>query len=348
MSRRGRAWVILALLMGVVMVAMAAFVPVPFVSRSPGPVFDILGEYDGKPVLEVSGAESYPTTGRLDMTTVAEYGGASGPILLPTAIVGLFQPDASVIPDGGAQPGDEQAQIAVFDASTSDALGAAAKYLDRPVHSEPIVVAVVPGSGSDGKLEAGDVIESINGEQVRHADQIGGMVQDRPVGAEFEFVVRRGDGTLTRTVRSRPDPDDPQQPLVGITVDDQYTSDFDVTVNLAQIGGPSAGLMLALGMVDKLTPGDLLAGGHVAGTGTINGDGAVGEIGGIDKKLLAAREAGAEVFLAPERNCEETLGVTPEGLTVAPVASLSDAVDVIEDWRKGQALPTCSGTDSDG
>lgn len=342
MSRRGRAWVVAALVLTVLTVAAAVLAPIPFVVRSPGPVFDILGTVDDKPVLEIAGAPSYPTTGVLDMTTVAESGGPTGAMNVGTALVGLVTSDASVLPDLAPER-DRSLDEAVFDASQSQALGAAARYLDRPVRSAVMVQQVSSGSASDGQLEAGDRIVRIDGHPVRDRGQVVEQVSGQPPGTRFTIVVRRDGQPRRVTVVSRPDPDDPQRGLIGIVLTNAYFSDFTATVNLDGIGGPSAGTMLALGMIDKLTPGDLLAGHTIAGTGTIDGDGLVGPIGGIDKKMLAAQAAGAQLFLAPADNCPEVVDATPDGLTVVPVARLGQAVTAIEDWKANRPVPGCPG-----
>ena len=331
---------IAALVLTLMTVAAAVLAPIPFVARSPGPVFDILGEVDGKQVLEISDSPTYPTTGTLDMTTVAESGGPAGPINVGTALVGLVSPDTSVLPDESSEQ-DRSADQAVFDASQSQALGAAAHYLDRPVTTQVVVLQVAADSASQGILEPGDRILRVNGTRIRDRRDVVDVVSSEPPGTEFRIVVER-DGEVRRVVVvSRPDPDDPQRGLIGIIPEDSYRSDFTATVNLDGIGGPSAGLMLSVGMVDRLTPGDLLGGGTVAGTGTIDGDGAVGPIGGIDKKMLAAQDAGAGLFLAPRDNCGEVVAAQPAGLTVVPVADLTEAVAAIEAWRANRPLPGC-------
>lgn len=343
MTSRGRAWVVAALTLTVLTVAAAVLAPIPFVARSPGPVFDILGEVDGKQVLEIGDAQTYPTSGVLDMTTVAESGGPAGPINVGTALVGLVAPDTSVLPDESSER-DRSADQAIFDASQSQALGAAANYLERPVTTQVVVLEVSPDSAAQGQLEPGDQILRINGKRIGDRTDVVDIVGGEPPGTEFRMVVRRGDERLRVNLTSRPDPDDPERGLIGIVPEDSYRSDFTATVNLDGIGGPSAGLMLALGIVDRLTPGELIGGGTVAGTGTIDGAGTVGPIGGIDKKMLAAQDAGADLFLAPVDNCPDVLGNAPDGLQVVPVADLTEAVAAIEAWRANQPLPGCPRT----
>ena len=116
---------------------------------------------------------------------------------------------------------------------------------------------------------------------------------------------------------------------------------FTVDFNLANIGGPSAGLMFSLAVVDKLTTGDLNDGKFVAGTGTITGDGKVGPIGGITHKMLAAREAGATIFLVPADNCEEAKTAHDDGLELVRVENLDDAVAALKTLSAGGERPAC-------
>jgi PDZ domain-containing protein len=223
-------------------------------------------------------------------------------------------------------------------------LGAAAGYLDRPVTTQVVVVQVLPGSAAAGVLEAGDVILAVDSDPIRDREQLVTQVRASPPGTTFRFRIKRSGEVQTVAVTTRLDPDDPESALVGIVPENRYRSDFTATVNLDGIGGPSAGLMLAVGMVDKLTPGDLLLGRRVAGTGTIDGEGDVGAIGGIDKKMLAAREAGAELFIAPKDNCADVAASQPDGLQVAAVDDLDQTMKVLADWRENLPVLGCPRT----
>ena len=140
------------------------------------------------------------------------------------------------------------------------------------------------------------------------------------------------------------DPDADPVPYLGILVGMQYEAPFDIDFTLQHVGGPSAGMMFSLAIVDMLTDGSMTGGGHVAGTGTIDPTGAVGAIGGIQQKLLGASGAGARLFLAPDSNCGEVAGHEPDGMTVVPVGTLSDARDVVETWAADpdSTFPTCT------
>ena len=135
------------------------------------------------------------------------------------------------------------------------------------------------------------------------------------------------------------------RPLLGVATTASFDFPFQVDIRIEDVGGPSAGMMFALGVIDKLTPGSLTGGRHVAGTGTICGDGTVGPIGGIRQKMVAASGAGATLFLAPQADCDEVAGHVPAGLDVVAVKTLSGALDALEQVRErgsAQGLPTCS------
>ena len=114
-----------------------------------------------------------------------------------------------------------------------------------------------------------------------------------------------------------------------------------MTISVGDIGGPSAGLMFALGIIDKLTPMNLTGGKFIAGTGEIEASGKVDPIGGIQQKMVGARNAGATVFLAPATNCSDVKGAIPAGLQVIKVSTLNQAVTYLEDLKSGQPVPSC-------
>ncbi len=133
--------------------------------------------------------------------------------------------------------------------------------------------------------------------------------------------------------------------VIGVTTMHDYVFPIQVTIQLDNVGGPSAGMMFALGIIDTLSGGELNGGQQVAGTGTIDAAGTVGPIGGIRQKLFGARDAGASVFLAPEKNCGEVVGHVPSGLRVVAVETLDDALTALETIRDDgdlDALPTCT------
>jgi len=352
MTRRTAALVvsIVALLL---LVGAASVLPVPYVRLAPGTPYNTLGEVDGVEIISISGTTTYPTSGNLDLTTVSESGGPYGTLTMGDVLLGLRNPAVRILPVEQVFPEpvdqtvvkEENAQA--FDESQSAAVSAAMSYLHRPLVSQVTASSVTVGGPSDGIITPGDEIVSVAGVTVKNSAGVGAAVRSKPVGTPLTLVLRSAptEGSpaadRTVTVTSAPRPDKPAVPYIGVTVATEYRASFPITFGLKDVGGPSAGMMFALGIVDKLTSGTLNGGKHVAGTGTIDPAGAVGAIGGIAQKVVGARDAGAELFLAPVENCADLVGVVPEGLTVTPVTSLSDAVKAIEAWVAGRAVPAC-------
>jgi PDZ domain-containing protein len=132
------------------------------------------------------------------------------------------------------------------------------------------------------------------------------------------------------------------QAVVGVGVAETYTGfPFRVKVNVGDIGGPSAGLMFALAIIDKLTPQNLAGGRFIAGTGEISVSGTVSPIGGIQQKMAGARAAGATVFLTPAGNCPDTAGAVPAGLRLMKVSTLAGAVAGLKALAAGRPVPSC-------
>jgi PDZ domain-containing protein len=131
------------------------------------------------------------------------------------------------------------------------------------------------------------------------------------------------------------------KPVVGVDVQEGYVFPFSVKISVGNIGGPSAGMMFALGIIDKITSLNLTGGKFIAGTGEITPSGQVSPIGGIQQKMVGARDAGATVFLAPAGNCADTVGAIPAGLRVVKVSTLSQAMSDLEALKAGKPVPSC-------
>ncbi len=339
------------------LVAVAFLLPVPFVKLAPGPTFNVIGQEDGTDVITITGTETFPVSGNLDMTTVLESGGPRGGLTFVDAIASWLDPNDAVVPRELLFPDDvtgeevRQRQAMLFSTSESNAVAAALTYLDRPVITQNVVTAVFEGTPADGVLLPKDEILSINGTEVTEVTQVAEAIRSEPIGTTFEIVVRRDgvevDGVLkddveeTVTVTSGDNPDDAGVPYIGIGVGEYYSAGFPIDFTLEDIGGPSAGLMFATGIVDKLTEENLAAGQHIAGTGTIEPDGTVGPIGGIRQKLAGARAAGATLFLMPAEHCVEAAGHIPDGLTVTPVETLTEGIEAIQAYTAGETVLSC-------
>ena len=330
-----------------VLLTLAALLPVPFVILSPGPTFNTIGDVNGVPLVEISDTTTYPTTGALDMTTIREEGEPRSALTVYGALVAWVDPNRAVLPRellyGDQETGEEveQRNAIMFSTSQSNAIAAALGALGEPVIEDVVVTAVVEGTPAFGVLDAGERIIAVDGRKVTQPADVVDQVRAKPVGSTIVFTVERDGAENDLEVVSAPKPDEPDVPYVGITVGVNYRAEFPIRFTLEDVGGPSAGMMFALAIVDKLSPDDLTGGGHVAGTGTIDPTGAVGAIGGIRQKLAGARGAGATLFLMPEVHCEEAAGHVPDGLTVVPVATLQDSLDALSAWRAGDPLPQC-------
>jgi PDZ domain-containing protein len=326
---------------------VAFLLPVPFVKLSPGPTFNVIGEDEGTDVIRITGTETYPVTGVLDMTTVYETGGPRGGLTFVDAIGSWLDPSDAVVPQELLFPDDISSddvaarQAILFDTSQSNAIAAAMRYLDRPVEIAVVANAVYSDTPAEGVIEAKDEIVAVNGTPVSSAQQVVDAVRGEPVGTTFEFTVQREGTEEVLSVTSAENPDVPGSPFIGIGVGELYSAEFPIDFTLEDVGGPSAGLMFAMGIVDRLTPGSLTGGEHIAGTGTIDPDGVVGPIGGIRQKLAGARDAGAVLFLMPADHCAEAAGHIPDGLTVAPVTTLTEAISSVEAFTAGEPVAQC-------
>ncbi len=344
-TRRG--WMlIIAACSALVLLGIAFLMPVPFVKLAPGPTFNVIGQVDGEDVIQITGTETFPTSGNLDMTTVLESGGPRGGLTFVDAISSWLDPNDAVVPRELIFPDDEtgedvaRRQAVSFSTSQSDAIAAAMTYLGKPIVSQIVVTTVYGDSPADGILEPKDELLAIDGVEVTSTAQVSESIKAKPIGTTFAITINRDGTELEVEVTSAPNPDDASVPYIGIGVGVYYTAEFDIDFTLQDVGGPSAGLMFTTGIIDKLTPGDLTAGKYIAGTGTIAPDGTVGPIGGIRQKLAGARHNGATLFLMPKAHCTEA-GHIPDGLTVVPVATLTEGIQAIEDFNAGKPLATC-------
>lgn len=339
--------VIIAGFVFVLLIVLAAVLPVPFIILSPGPTFNTIGDVDGKPMVVISDTTTYPTTGNLDMTTIREAGEPRSSLSVFQTLSAWIDPNQAVLPRellyeddvSGAQV--EQRNAVMFSTSQSNAIAAAMHQLDKPLLEDVVVTAVIEGTPAYGVINAGEQILAVNGHKVTVPQDVVDQVRGNPIGSSLVFSVMRQDKPTDVTVVSQANPDDPSVPYVGINVGVNYRAEFPIDFTLTDVGGPSAGLMFTLAIIDKLTPEDLANGGHVAGTGTIDPDGKVGAIGGIRQKLAGARGAGATLFLMPDVHCQEAAGHVPDGLTVVPVATVADAMAALTTWREGGTLPVC-------
>jgi PDZ domain-containing protein len=338
-------------LLGTVIFAM---VPAPYVIEQPGEVFNTLGTVDVQnktvPLISIPSKTTYPTSGALDMLTVQIMG---GPGELPnwfSVASAWLDPSEAVLPvDEIYPPGetiqDSNKQGAIdMENSQKDAVAAALKTLGYTLPSQVTVEGLTTRSPAQGKLKTGDVIVSAGGVPVSDVTALRDVIAKAGTVTPLDVVVLRDGVQKSMEVTPALSATSPKVPVIGILASIGYSYPFEVKIQLQNVGGPSAGQMFALGIIDKLTPGSLTGGQHVAGTGTIDGNGAIGPIGGIRQKLYGAERAGATWFLAPESNCNEVTGHIPAGIKVLAVKSLKDSLadlKVISAKGDTSALATC-------
>src|SRR5262245_3355771 len=353
MTQRTLAGLVAVLMLGA-LVAVAVFKPLPFVTYSPGSTINVLGKTDdGKEIIQVSGHKTYRDDGELRMTTVM--------VSTPDANLDLFTlmgdwlnpndavyPFAAVYaPDETPEESRESGQVDMV-TSQATAIAAALRELGYDVTPAIEVTAVTPGTPADGKLEVRDLLLEVGGVPINSAEDVAKAVSQAPPGKPITFKVRRGgaSGKIVETKITPKEIDGNQR--VGIRIGIGYEFPFDVSVNISDnIGGPSAGLMFSLAIYDTLTKGSLTGGKSVAGTGTMGSDGKVGPIGGIQQKIVGAREDGAKLFMVPPANCAEALDARNGDMRLVKAVTMHAARDAIEKWVKNPdaKLPTCSAAD---
>ncbi|MET4642800.1 PDZ domain-containing protein [Streptomyces sp. NPDC006539] len=345
----------------IALLCAGVLIPVPYSEMSPGPTVNTLGKVGGEPVLQISGHRTYKTSGNLNMTTV-RVTGADYNMNLVEAVYGWLAHDSVVVPHDTLYPGGKteeqstQENAEEFSQSQESAKVAALTELGIPVTSRVVVSTVIKDSPAQGKLHAGDVIKAVDGTAVKHPEDVAKLVTKHKPGENVIFTVipaktaaaaekagKQPEGTEKITITTKKAPKE-NRAIVGIQAGTDHTFPFEIDIKLADVGGPSAGLMFSLGIVDKLTPGQLTGGKFIAGTGTIDDQGKVGPIGGINMKLVGARDAGARYFLTPGDNCKAAASDTPGGLTLVKVKTIDDAKQSLEKIRTGDTagLPSCS------
>ena len=352
MTQRTTAGLAAVLLLGA-LIAWTVFRPMPYVTYEPGQTLDVLGETDGKEIIQVAGHQVYRDAGELRMTTVL--------VSTPEARLDLFtlmtdwlSPDDAVYPyesvyapDTTQEENREEGQVDMV-TSQDAAIAAALRELGYDVTPAVEVTAVTEGTPAEGKLKVRDILLEVGGIAITSAEDVSKAVTEAPKGEPVPFKVKRGgkDGKVVETSITPTSIDGHQR--VGIRIGTGFEFPFEVSVNINdRIGGPSAGLLFSLAIYDTLTPGSLTGDRIVAGTGTIDETGKVGPIGGIQQKIVGAREDGAELFLVPPDNCDEAIGAHNGDMRLVKAVTMHAAAQAIEKWVKNPdaKLPTCAPTD---
>lgn len=323
--------------------------PTPYVIEQPGPTYNVLGS-DGKdPIISIAGAKTYKTSGNLDLLTVQVVGNRDRTPGWFEIFLAWMDPSRSVLlldqvfPANQTTEESQAESSAMMEQSQQEAIAVALRKLNYTVPVELYVSEVSKNSPSSGKVVAADFIRTVNGVKVQTIEELRAEVNKFNGKTPVDLVVSRAGAD--KTFELKPIKDESGAYRLGLIVGYKYEFPVDVTLKLADVGGPSGGMMFALAIYDKLTPGALTGGNYIAGTGTIDAGGQVGPIGGIQQKMFGAANAGAKFFLAPSNNCDEVIGHEPEGLKVFSVKNFDEALKVVDTIGQGKdtaLLATCS------
>ena len=331
---------------GILLAALAAvFLPVPYVILSPGPTLNTLGKGPGgRSLIQITGHSVYPTVGHLNLVTVSFQGGPSNSLNVFAALRAWLTPHDAVVPEEELfGPGQTQQQVAREDTQQmtgSQQAATAAALCVLGIKFTSVTTVVAKGYPAYGVLRRGDVITAVDGKPVTCQTDAATLIRARAPGAPVTLTVARTTGghRLTRVFHLK------TASLGGhavVGVSQNFVFPFNVNIRVGDIGGPSAGLMFALGIVDKLTPINLTDGKFIAGTGEISANGAVSPIGGIQQKMVGARQAGATIFLTPAANCPDAAGAVPAGMRLVKVRNLAGAVSELRALAAGRSVPSC-------
>ena len=300
--------------------AVAVLIPVPYVILGPGPTLNTLGkDSSGQPLITISGHATYPTTGHLNLVTVGYQGGPGVNINIFSALAAWLNPHEAVVPEselfapGQTQQQSQQQDTQQMTGSQQDATAAALTELHIPYQTQVVVVQPEAGFPAAGVLQ-GRGRDHRRGRQggdpVTGQSNLTSLIGAHPAGSTLTLTILRNGRSQTVQVGTK---ESGGRPVMGVQVMTQFTFPFTVKFSVGDIGGPSAGMMFALGIIDKLTPLNLTGGKFIAGTGEITPSGQVQAIGGIQQKMVGARDAGATIFLAPASNCSDVKGAIPAG-----------------------------------
>jgi PDZ domain-containing protein len=357
MRRSGLSLVLVAASI-VVLVALSLVLPVSYVVLSPGPTCDTLTSCDHQQVVIAKGVATYPSSGSLNLTTVdVQPASCTSHPSLFAALRAWFDPHEAVQPKQSfCPPGQTSEEVlrqneAEMEQSQQDAVTAALLYLGYKPASEHVSVKdVIDGTPAARVLQPADVIVAVDGKPANGLADLQRLVSAHPVGSKVSVTIERSGHRMTVNTQTISNNATPPRPILGIDAD--ITATFPklnvrIGLNPADIGGPSAGLMFTLGIIDQLTPADLTGGHTIAGTGTIDGFGRVGPIGGIQQKIAAASGHGphpvhASVFLVPATECADAKAAAPASMTLVKVDTLRTAVDALHAIAAGRSdFPRC-------
>lgn len=340
--RKAGSWAVTALLL--LSVGSVMMLPSGYVIERPGQVFNVMGEIDDQQVISADGVDTFESDTQLDITTVSLLGNRESNPGWLQVLWAWIDPEQVVLPIDQVYPANlttEQVRAessAQMEVSQQDAIAAALTSLGYDYSRQLYVASVLEDTPASKKLIAADFIVGVNGSEIATFEELKAAIQASGGNPMVINVVRdeqSADIEITPVLKE-------DAYVIGAMVGYTYDFPIDIKLQLGDVGGPSGGLIFSLGIIDTLTEGSLAGQTHIAGTGTIDAAGNVGPIGGVELKMIAARNAGANLFLAPVGNCSEVIGQIPSGLDVVIVESLDSALTAIADYQNGNPVPAIS------
>ena len=324
------------LLVGIA-IAIAWPIKVPYYTLSPGPVYDtsdFVNVVDSDLMDEANG-ELFFLTVSLQEANLFEWAAAK---LSPKVDLA---PRENIRPVGVSREDLRRENLARMDQSKTDAQFVALTELGyEPIYigTGARVIDTVPETGSVGIVLPDDVIVAVDGEEIAFRDDLPVALEDRAIGDVVVLTVERpveGEDpeTIELVIVLGPHVDNPDQPMIGILVDNNppiFEFPVDIAIDSQNIGGPSAGMMFTLEIINQLTDDDITDGIRIAGTGTIRRDGTVGPIGGVKQKVYAAIDAGATVVFIPADNYDDAVAAAGDSITVVRVETIDDPLAFLE------------------
>ncbi|MEX0790050.1 MAG: PDZ domain-containing protein [Actinomycetota bacterium] len=324
---RATRFTVLFSLLGLVAV-LGMFVKLPLLILEPGPAPDVSRR-------TTIAAQTFPSEGSIHLTTaqVRAPGGATGSEILKA----IFNPDKIVFPREAIYPSDEShahtesIQAAQMSQSELDAAVAALSELGMPYKPEGVFVSEIAESAPAARrLAAGDVITAVEGKQVTLLKDLTEELEELPSGTSVRLDVLRGSEQQSFSVKIVEPSGGSNGSALGAELVQYRRAAIDVAISSKDIGGPSAGLIYALSIYDRLVPEDITRGRTIAGTGTIeNTDklvGVVGVVGSVELKVKGAQRIGAEVFLVPKAELQQARDAAGADIRVIGVSSLKEAI----------------------
>jgi PDZ domain-containing protein len=344
-SRRARTlWIGCSI--GVVLLVLGVAIPVPYVALGPGSTFNTIASGQGREVITFAGddipaAAAEQPTGHLNMLTIRIVDQIPMFEAIALWASGHYQlaPREEYYPPNKTKQQVNQENIQMFADSQSVAEIEALRHLGYP--NVVYVGDIDKASPSWDILKPNDRFTAVDGQAVTDYDSLAAVMAKTRPGQTVAVTVQRDGKAVTRKVTLEANAQVGPQGFLGVGVVERPLAPFSIDISLEDIGGPSAGLMFTLGIIDRLTPGDLSGGKFIAGTGTIDLNGNVGPIGGVTFKEVTARDAGAQYMLVPAANCAEALTAVPDGLTLAKVSTLDDALAAVQTIASGRTPAGC-------